>query len=148
MPRHILLIFVVTLSLLILGAAFFSFSRPGQNPTQIYSGTVRRDCAPWDGLAFTLSIPVKGSSIHISIYQSPEINHLASFSFPDKTGRTGNSFYLPWVGSAEPLTGKVTFVRVEPGYPVKGEFRLKIESGKEFRGRFIAQWDDETAYCG
>jgi hypothetical protein len=139
---------IILLGLLAVGIARSSLSKASQMPVSVYSATVNRDCAPWDGTAFTVSIPVEGSVVNISIYQSPEINHMAVFSFPDKMGNTGSASFLPQIGSPEPLTGKVTFQRVEPGNPVEGVFQMKTSRGKEFQGKFIAQWENEMIYCG
>jgi len=148
MTHRLFYVSIILLSLLIVGFTLFSFSRESQMPTPTYSATVNRDCAPWDGSAFTVSIPVEGAVINISIYQSPEIHYPSTFFFPDETGKTGRSVYLGQSDLAEPLAGKVTFRRVESGNPVEGEFYMKTSHGKEFRGKFIAQWENKIVYCG
>jgi hypothetical protein len=46
------------------------------------------------------------------------------------------------------LSGKVFFWRVEQGKPVEGEFDLKDENGKHFKGKFKAEWGSFVATCG
>ena len=88
-------LFCVTIGLLILGIALFTFSTRNQEPVQIFPATINRDCAPWDGSAFTVSIPYdSGSVIYISIWQLPDIKLPAKFSFPDESIRIGNATYL------------------------------------------------------
>ncbi len=139
-----LLIFALT----VLGGVWFFSTWGHQEPTPVFPATIRRDCAPWDGSAFTLSIPVEGSVLGISIYQSPDIKLPVTFSFPDETGRVGNALLVLPSGSSEPLTGKVSFQRVEQGSPVEGEFNLLSDTGEQFKGKFIAEWDNQPVYCG
>jgi hypothetical protein len=140
---------VIAIGLLILGTALFTFSRRNQEPEQIYPATINRDCAPWDGAAFTVSIPYdSGSVINISIWQSPDIKLPSTFSFPDETGQIGFAYTLPELDPLEELTGKVTFWRVGEERPVDGEFSLMSERGERFSGKFKAKWGDEIVYCG
>ena len=117
-------------------------------PEQIFPATINRDCAPWDGSAFTVSIPMQGSRISISIYQSPDIKLPTAFIFPDDTLSVGNALLILPIGSPEPLTGKVTFQRVGQDIPVAGQFDLVTNTGEHFKGKFIAAWQNEMIYCG
>jgi hypothetical protein len=122
-------------------------------PTPVLPATINHDCAPWDGSAFTVSIPVEEGNINISIYQSPEIKHpvtfsFTTFSFHEGTEKIGHSLFLPVTGSPEPLTGKVFFERVEEGTTVEGEYHFSTENGKQFLGKFKAEWESEIVYCG
>lgn len=115
----------------------------------MFLATINRDCAPWDGSAFTLSIPTEdGTIIHISIWQSPDIKLPVSFSFPDETGQIGAAYILPELHPLQQFSGEVSFKRVEEGIPVEGVFNLETESGKQFKGRFKAEWGNELVYCG
>ncbi len=135
--------------LLILGIAWVAFPERNQELEQVFPATINRDCAPWDGSAFTVSIPMSdGASIAVSIYQSPDIKLPITFSFPDEIMSVGNALYLSQVSSSEQLTGKVSFQRVEENSPVEGEFNFMTESGKQFKGRFIAEWNNQIVYCG
>ena len=141
----------IVLGLLLIALAgiwFFSKGR-AQTPSQVFPAVVNRDCAPWDGGAFTVSIPLPdGASMAISIYESPDIKLPTSFSFPDESMSQGNALLLPAVGSPEPLTGKAWFQRVDRGTPVEGRFQFRSETGVQFEGRFVAEWGDEIIYCG
>ena len=136
--------------LLIALAGIWFFARwETQAPAQVFPAAVNRDCAPWDGSAFTVSIPWSdGGTLRISIYRSPDIKLPASFSFPDETMREGNVLLLLPVGLPEQLTGKVWFPRVEVGTPVEGRFQFRSEAGAQFEGKFLAEWGDEIIYCG
>ena len=149
MKFRVSLYLAIVLWIFIFGIVWFTFSMRNQEPEQIFDATINRDCAPWDGSAFTVSIPMNnGARIDVSIYQSPDIRLPVTFSFPDKTIKIGNAVYLPPVGSPEQLTGKVSFQHVEQGIPVEGELNLHTETGQQFREKFIAEWGNEIVYCG
>jgi hypothetical protein len=135
------------LALIALGGLWF-FSIGQRKALPVFPAMIHRDCAPWDGSAFTVSIPMEELVINISIYRSPAIMLPAAFSFPDDTGRVGNALLVLPVGSPELLTGKVSFQRVELEFQVEGKFDLATETGKQFKGRFKAEWDNEPVYCG
>jgi hypothetical protein len=139
---------LVILIIAALGGIWFVYKLGDQEPTHIFPATINRDCAPWDGSAFTISIPMQGSIMHITIYQSPTIKHPIAFSLQEGTEDIGDAFLLPSVGSPEQLTGKVFFNRVEEENPVEGEFRFRTKSGKRIIGRFQANWGNEIIYCG
>lgn len=141
--------FFIIIALFIFGIAWFTFSNQNREPEQVFPATVNRDCAPWDGGAFTISIPMdNGIIIHVSIWQSPEIKLPVRFSFPDESGQIGSAYILTELDPLQQLSGEVSFRRVEEGIPVEGEFDLKTESGQQFRGRFKAEWGNEIVYCG
>jgi hypothetical protein len=148
MARHIRSITIISLTILVTGIALYAFSTRNQPPAQIFPATINRDCAPWDGSAFTVSIPMQGKAITISIYQSPDIKLPTTFLFPDDTLSVGNALLLLPVGSPGPLTGKVSFQRVVPGIPVEGQFDLLTNAGEHFKGQFIAEWKNEIVFCG
>jgi hypothetical protein len=90
-PRTPLAI-AISLLILILGIALFTFSRQNQEALQTFHATVNRDCAPWDGAAFTVSIPLgDGTIIDLSIWKSSDIRLPTTYSFPDETGQVGNA---------------------------------------------------------
>ena len=137
------------LLLIALGSTWFFYQDDSQGPLQVFPATINRDCAPWDGSAFTVSIPLHDrSSMAISIYRSPDLKLPASFSFPDESMRDGIALLLLPVGTPEQLIGRVWFQRVEYGMAVEGRFRFRSESGEEFEGRFVAEWGDGITFCG
>ena len=142
-------LFFITAGLLILGIATFIFSTRDQEAVQVFPATVDRDCAPWDGGAFTVKIPMSdGTAIDISIWQSPQIKSPVVFSFPDDSGQVGNAILIHPVGLPDPLTGTVYFWNVNQEDPVEGRFELRTESGKVFKGQFKAEWGNFIALCG
>jgi hypothetical protein len=144
----------VAIGLLVLigGVAWFIFSMKSQESAQVLDATIDRDCAPWDGSAFTISIPVKEgiseSAIEISIWRSPDMERPVVFSFPDQTGMSGNAIYRPQFGSPEQLNGGVFFWRVDQENPVEGEFNFTSGRGRQLNGRFKAEWGNQMAVCG
>ena len=140
---------IVGLLTLFLGIAFFIFSIQNAEPARGFQGTVSRDCAPWDGGAFTVKIPISSEeTIDISIWQTPQISSPSKFSFPDNTMQVGSAVLIHTVTLPEMLTGEVWFEGVSEEKPVEGRFRLKSERGDEFVGRFVAEWDHQIVLCG
>jgi hypothetical protein len=136
---------------LLLGVVIVSVScfapEPGGSPP--FRAAIHADCAPWDGSAFIVSIPVgSGGSIDISIWQAPDLLRPMTFSFPDPTGRTGTAVYRTAAGDNQMLRGTVSFVRVETGRPVEGSFVLAADRGMKFRGQFEATWGNTATMCG
>jgi hypothetical protein len=148
MTRRILSISIIGLISIITAIAWFAFAARNQRPVQIASATINRDCAPWDGSAFTVSVPMQGAAITISLYQTPDLKLPATFVFPDDTRSVGNALLILPMGSPEPLTGEVSFQRIAQDLPVEGQFDLVTEAGEHFKGKFIAEWGNEIIYCG
>jgi hypothetical protein len=147
-PRTPLAI-VLSLLTLLLGIALYIFSARNQEHLQTFPATVNRDCAPWDGAAFTVSIPFgDGTIIDLSIWKSPDIRLPTTYSFPDETGQVGNALLRLQAGLPEQLTGRVLFPRVEQDMAVEGEFDLLTEAGQKFKGRFEAEWGNQIVMCG
>jgi hypothetical protein len=143
-PLYVLLV----LSLTILGVLWSFPALERQEAAPVFAATIHRDCAPWDGWAFTVSIPIAKSLIGISIYQSPDLKLPATFSFPDDTGRIGNAVRVLPATWPDQLIGRISFQRVEPGMPVEGEFDFLTDMGEQFKGKFIAEWDRQFTACG
>ena len=142
-------LYVVLTVLIALVAVWFFFRSDTKSSAQVFPATVDRDCAPWDGAAFTVSIPFKnGQTLHISIYQSPDIELPSRYSFPDESMSEGNAYLRIPDGSPVQLAGEVWLQRVSQEIPVEGSFRLMSESGAQFEGKFLAEWGDEIIYCG
>jgi hypothetical protein len=147
MKNRVLLYFAM--GLLLLGMGLFIYSSRNQEPIGIFPATINRDCAPWDGAAFTLSIPTEdGIIIHVSIWQSPDIKLPVTFTFPDETGQIGFAYILPELDPLQQLSGEISFLRVEEGIPVEGEVSFMTVGGRQFKGKFEADWGNEIVYCG
>jgi hypothetical protein len=143
--------FLIGLGLLLIvsAAIFFTLVAKNQENIPAYSATIFRDCAPWDGAAFTISIRLSwGVVIQASIYRSPNIELPGSFSFPDETGQVGNVILVTPTGSSEGLSGKVSFQQITEENPVEGKFDLLTKTGKPLKGKFMAEWENKIALCG
>lgn len=142
-------LFFIVIGLLILGTALVILSTRNQTPAHFFPATVNRDCAPWDGSAFTVSVPQNnGATIYISIWQSLNFNFPKTFSFPDDNGQVGNVSYRSTSGEYTQLSGTVSFWHVAEGSPVDGRFELTTETGQRFKGQFKADWEHQMALCG
>ena len=148
MTRRILTISIVGLIVLLGGIAWQAFSTRDPQTDPILPATINLDCAPWDGSAFTISIPMQSGSLYISIYQSADIKDPTTFRFPDDTMSVGNGVLALPIDSAAQVKGKVTLQRVEQGLPVEGTFDLVTDTGEPLKGKFIAEWGEEIIYCG
>jgi hypothetical protein len=116
---------------------------------KVFNATASRDCAPWDGAAFTVSIPYDSVSvIEISVWQSPNIKLPVTFTFNDQMGKIGSAVYQPRYGAPVWLSGSVFFPYVQDGVPFTGVFHLKTESGVPFQGKIKAVWENHLVMCG
>jgi hypothetical protein len=143
--------FILALGFVILALALvlFTDSRRVQKSVTALDATVNRDCAPWDGAAFTVSIPYdQGSTITISIWRAPDFDLPTTYTFPDETGQVGQAYILWELDPLMPLHGEVSFQRVREGQPVEGRFSLTSEGGEQFQGSFVAAWEGRTVFCG
>ena len=139
----------IAMGLLVLGIALFTFFNQKQPPTQVFAATVNRDCAPWDGSAFRVRIPLNdGDILDVSIWQAPDIKFSKTFSFPDDTGQVGSAYILPELDPLVQLSGRLTFERVSEGMPLAGRFSFTSERGDLFEGRFVAEWGSQIVMCG
>jgi hypothetical protein len=141
--------FFVLFILILLGVATVTFTTRDHESGQVLPATINRDCAPWDGPAFRVTIPWEaGSHIDISIWQAPEIKFGKTFTFPATDGQAGNASYWSAAGNYEPLHGSVSFQGVEEASSVRGRFELESEAGRHLEGQFTAQWQSQLALCG
>ena len=145
--RTSLLIF---LALITIGAGIVLFRVLGKDaePGQTFAATIDRDCAPWDGSAFTVTVPLQDMRISISIYQAPALQARTSFRFPDDTMKVGNALLNLPLGSPETLSGIVSFQGVVQERPVECQFDLMTNDGQRFHGKFVASWGNEVVLCG
>ena len=134
---------------IVLGIALFTFFTREDEPARLFPATVNRDCAPWDGAAFTVSIQYDpGRTIIISIWKSPDIPLRSTFSFPDDSGQVGNAYLAPALGQYMVLEGEVSLQGVDGDKPIEGGFRFSSERGDLFEGLFRAEWEDKVILCG
>ena len=121
----------------------------------LLKATIAYSCAPWDGTAFTTTVPAaalaggsKDAVISISIWQAPAFKDTVSFHFPDRDMKTGSAFYFDGKAPGVELSGRVTFQRVVADSLVRGDFDLVSASGVYYRARFEAAWSQLRALCG
>jgi len=132
-----------------LGGIIFFYSLPKQQPAQTFPAIASRDCAPWDGTAFTVTIEIDpGTTLYISIWRSPDIPLPSTFELPDDDGQVGNAYLVPEIDPYTLLRGEVWFQRVGEGMPIEGRFRFTSERGEVYEGGFVAEWESQVMYCG
>lgn len=149
MNPRVSLFLLLLLLVIALGGIFYFYSLPRSEPVHSFPATVNRDCAPWDGAAFTLTIEFDSiTTLYISIWRSPDILFPSTFELPDDEAQIGNAYILPELDPYTPLSGEVWFQRVEEGMPIEGRFSLTSERGEMFEGRFVAEWESQVIYCG
>jgi hypothetical protein len=151
MRSRSLLYLLIVLLFVALGGIWYRYFASTEGPSKIFPAEVNRDCAPWDGAAFTVAVqydPV--TVIYITIWQTPDIRFRTTFPMPDdvEAEQDGYAYILPEVGPYLPLNGEVSFQRVDVGMPLEGGFNFTSETGGQFEGRFIAEWGDQVVYCG
>ena len=145
-----LFLLIIGLLTLVLGVAWYVYPERPQELTHDYTATVRQDCAPWDGAAFSVKIPLGNNDIiDIAIWEAPTIQSEKTFSFLEEPSQAGYANLAHSAESGEQLIGTVSFTYVEPGNPVEGKFELKtLDSRQQFAGRFHAVWVKQFMLCG
>lgn len=116
-------------------------------PGSILAARVDRDCAPWDGPAFTITIPESAGDVMISIWQEPGLHTASRFRFPDPTGRWGSALLHTGDDRWVELRGNVALRSVTPGEPMWGRLDLTDADGWRLRGEFQAEWETLAVYC-
>lgn len=145
--RTLLYTLIGSLTLAVILWVYFTTRTVGSDVVLV--ATVNRDCAPWDGLAYTIAIPDQaGSVIVVSIWKSPDFPFPVTYSFPDSSGRIGTAILQSTYGSYQQLNGKIILQPFETGSPVEGRFNFTSEDGKQFKGNFNAEWGNQIALCG
>ena len=135
-----ILLFTLIISLVAALVAWFHFTAKRGGIGPVLEASVIRDCAPWDGIGYTIDIPYSaGSVIEISIWQSPDFPRPVTYSFPDASGSLGTAVYRPESGADAPLSGRIVLQPFQPGGVLEGRFNFKSENGKGFGGEFKAK---------
>src|SRR5215211_5875000 len=71
---------IVGILVLILGSAWYMYPGRQPEPARDYVATIQQDCAPWDGAAFAVKIPLEnGENIEIAIWEAPAIQFEKTF---------------------------------------------------------------------
>ena len=125
------------------------FTTQAGGDSTIFEASVNQDCAPWDGMAYTITIPFHaGSMIDVSIWQSPDFQFPVTYSFPDSSSRVGTAGYKSASGSVQQVSGKIILQPFEVGSPINGMFNFTSEDGEQFKGNFKAEWGNQDTACG
>jgi len=145
--RYLLLI---SLLAFLLGVAWYISPSRQRASAHAYTASIQQDCAPWDGAAFSVKVPLEnGDVIDIAIWEAPSIQFEKTFSFGEEPSQVGYASLAHAVDSGEQLTGTVSFAYVDLDQPVEGEFVLDtIGSRQHFAGQFHAEWLERTMLCG
>lgn len=145
-----LFLLIVGLLTLVIGIAWYIYPGRQQRPAQNYTATIQKDCAPWDGPAFTVAIPMDdGTIVSVSIWHSAEeIKSPLAFQFPDDSGQVGNASLMLQEGMPEELSGTVSFEHFNLESPVGGQFELAKADGQRLSGIFVAEWNEVNMLCG
>jgi len=140
---------ILGLLVFIFSVAWYLYPKQKQEPLPHYAASIQQDCAPWDGGAFLLKIPLEnGNFIDVAIWESPALQSEKTFFF-EEPSQVGTASLVHSSASAEQLVGKVFFTRVNLDSPVEGTFELEtIDSGQHFEGQFHATWLDRIRLCG
>lgn len=154
---------MVTLSMNLIASTVKGSDRNGTIPTPL--ATVERDCAPWDGPAFSVWIPAEKlggpsqSWVYLRIWQQPE-DSKGLFKFPSDGQRQKGAvvFFLDlespkklnWQNQPrQQLKGTVRFLRVDSKENVLAELDFVSDKNVQLRGNFEAKWDqDYRPVCG
>jgi hypothetical protein len=141
--------FVVICVLLITGISLLTFLQRNKHTDEVFPAIVNRDCAPWDGSAFTMTIQYdEDTELYISIWKAPNIKFPSTFVLPDDKGQVGHAYILPALGPYVVLNGEVSVQNVSVDKPIEGRFSFTSDRGEVFKGRFIAEWGNEIIMCG
>lgn len=123
-------------ALILLAAAGALLS--GASPPAPLAGTYQADCAPYDGAAFRITLPMaRGRDLELT----------ANADLAQMAGR--------WVhdgGNARPGSATILDCRTVPermcSYPQTGTFTVTGQSGGGISGTFDARFDDGTRLAG
>lgn len=127
---------------------------PPTRPEAVATARIARTCAPWDGAAFTVSVPAGNGvdpaalpALQLSVWSSPQFDGERKVVFAEGDDRTGVAMYAETADHATPLTGEATFRQAADG-SIEGTLRLKAADGRRFEQRFHGRLDDRVVMCG
>lgn len=126
---------------------------PSMRPETIAAAHIARTCAPWDGAAFSVSVPVGHGvdpaalpALQLSVWSSPQFDGERTVVFADGDDRAGLAFHVETPERTTPLTGEVTFRQAADG-GIEGTLRLKDADGRRFERRFRGRLDGGAVMC-
>jgi hypothetical protein len=149
MKPRLQLFLLVSLLSVVLGGIWLLHSFSNPEALKVFPATIKRDCAPWDGPAFTISLRYDAvTTLAISVWQAPSLGFPVTFSLPDRTMKAGMAYIQRGLDPSEVLSGEVWLRHVEEGKSVEGRFSFTSERGRQLEGQFQAEWGSMAAYCG
>jgi len=123
-------------------------------PEAVAVADIARACAPWDGAAFSVSVPLREGAdpaalpaLRVMVWSPPRFERERTVVFADGDDRTGVAQYAESEDRATPLTGEATFRQTADG-GLEGTLRLKAADGRRFERRFRGRLDDRRVMCG
>jgi hypothetical protein len=124
---------------------------PPTRPEAVATARIARSCAPWDGAAFTVSVPAADgastAALQLSVWSSPQFDGERKVVFAEGDDRTGVAMYAETADHAVPLTGEATFRQAADG-SIEGTLHLKAADGRRFERRFRGRLDGGAVMCG
>ena len=114
----------------------------------MYSAYARQDCTEKGDWRFGVSITITQQDvIIISVYEQPGFEAAVTFSFPGGILTKHEAVLAGLGGKQEQLTGNVGFSQAVMSIPFAGRFNLSTAGGKQFIGKFGAEWGDVVMNC-
>lgn len=137
----------VLLGILALVPMSASQAQGAQQP-EVRKGTVQLDCAPWDGEAFMISLPLPNGSgplkprVIVSFWIAPDVPGPKTFVFDANQRLGAASWWHSGHADADALFGSVRVQGVKVGSNVVGDLDLQTQDGTTFKFTFEAHWVD------
>jgi hypothetical protein len=121
---------------------------PPQEPLRMYSAYAKQDCTEKGDWRFGVSINITQQDvIIISVYEQPGFESPVTLSFPGGITHKHEAVLAGMGMTQEKLDGKVEFSQLVMSIPFAGRFNLRTAGGKQFIGKFGAEWGDLVINC-
>lgn len=115
-------------------------------------GRVSEGCAPWDGPALQLALPLAPErTLRLALYPAGSAASPQVYPVGVQSGAGGADAWLGGAGTGEQATaGRVWLDRLVSGKGAAGHFDLKLTGGQRLQGTFAARWFVPTTpeFCG
>ncbi len=116
-------------------------------------GTIQGDCAPWDGAALAVALPMDslgaGAQLLFSVWKSDHeaAEHRWFIGSEGESDGVGRLCATP-NRCVNVRSGWVEFNDIRVGDNTEGGYRLSLEDGRLLVGRFLARWIERRVLCG